>query len=356
MRNIERYIVLEIIKPLTAVLGILVVLFASFSSARYLAEGITQSLGIDMMLKLVFLKTLIALEVLVPIAFYVSIVIGLGRLHRDQEIIAMRAAGVNGLRIVKAILIISLPIATLVGFLSVSGRPWAYEISYLMDARAEAELNTDRFQAGRFYGNEDSGRVIYIQHKDVATGHMTNVFHYLRKEDINEFIVAKHGEQIAKASDERGEIHLSDGIVYRMGRNNAEDEVVKFEKMVAFLDDPEDSIGYKRKAANTLVLMQSVLPMDVAELQWRLSRPVSTVLLALLAIPLSRSSPRQGKNEKIFTAALVFAVYYNLSGLARTWVEQGVVGQFPGIWWLHSLMFVVVLAFFSPDLRRQVAK
>lgn len=353
MRNIERYIVLEIMKPLTAVLGILIVLFASFSSARYLAEGVTQTLGIAMMLKLVLLKTLIALEVLVPIAFYVSIVIGLGRLHRDQEIVAMRAAGVNGLRIVKAVLTISVPVAILVGILSVSGRPWAYEISYIMDARAEADLNTDRFQAGRFYGNEDSGRVVYIQGKDKETGDMKNIFHYLRRDEMNEFIVAKHGEQQESESGGRDEIHLFDGVVYRLAKNNTADEIVRFEKMVAYLDDPKDSIGYKRKAANTLTLMQSALPMDIAELQWRLSRPVATILLALLAVPLSRSSPRQGKNEKIFTAALAFAIYYNLSGLARTWVEQGVVPEFPGIWWLHVLMLIVVVLFLSPDTRRR---
>ena len=77
-------------------------MFACFSSARYLAEAITETLGVALMLKLVFLKTLIALEVLIPIALYVSIIIGLGRMHRDQEIIAMRAAGINGLRIIKS--------------------------------------------------------------------------------------------------------------------------------------------------------------------------------------------------------------------------------------------------------------
>ncbi len=352
MRNIERYIVLEIVKPLAAVLGILILLFASFSSARYLAAGITQTLGLVMMLKLVLLKTLIALEVLIPISFYVSIVIGLGRLHRDQEIVALRAAGVNGLCIVRAVLLLAVPVAVLVGALSISGRPWAYELSYLVDARADADLNTDRFQPGRFYGNEENGRVIYIQ--DKTSGTMQQVFHYLQKDAANELIVARQGRQFQQELAQRGEIHLLDGMIYRLSADTAADEVIRFEKMVTFLEDPEDSIGYKRKAANTLVLLQSEQPMDVAELQWRLSRPFSTILLALLAVPLSRSSARQGKNEKIFTAALAFAIYYNLSGLARSWVEQGVVAQFPGVWWLQALLLIVVLLLLSPELRSEL--
>ena len=41
-------------------------------------------------------------------------------------------------------------------------------------------------------------------------------------------------------------------------------------------------------------------------------------------------------------AALIFAVYYNLSGVAQTWVEQGVMDEIPGVWWLHALMALVV--------------
>ena len=126
---------------------------------------------------------------------------------------------------------------------------------------------------------------------------------------------------------------------------------IKFEKLVLFLDYAEDDIGYKRKAAATTALMFSDQATDVAELQWRLSRPLATILLALIAVPLSRSSPRQGRNEKIFTAALIFALYYNLSGLARTWVEQGTVDSFPGLWWLHALMMVIVAVLLIPEFK-----
>ncbi len=351
MTNIERYIFVEVIKPLAAVLGILAALFACFSSARYLSEGITESLGVELMLRLVMLKTLIALEVLVPIALYVSIIIGLGRMHRDQEIIAMRAAGVNGSRIIKSVLWVAIPVGIMVGLLSIQGRPWAYEDSYVLDARANAELNTDRFQAGRFYGNEDSGRVVYIQEKNASSGDMRNVFHYVNEEEHREIILSRYAVQMRKGDNSRTEIHLHDGTIHRLYFDGSNDEMVNFEKMVIFLDDSDTDIGYKRKAASTFELMFSEIPSDVAELQWRLSRPLATILLALIAIPLSRSSPRQGRNEKIFTATLIFALYYNLSGLARTWVEQGTVGSFPGIWWLHMLMTVLVAFMLFPGFQ-----
>ncbi len=85
--------------------------------------------------------------------------------------------------------------------------------------------------------------------------------------------------------------------------------------------------------------MESDQPRDIAEFQWRISRPMATILLALIAVPFSRTSPRQGKSERSFYgAAAVFAIYYILSGLAQTWVEQGTISRVPGVWWLYILM------------------
>ena len=324
---------------------VLVALFACFSSARYLAQAVTETLGVYFMIKLILLKTLIALEVLVPIALYTSVVIGLGRLHRDREIVAMNAAGAGDKNIIGPVMMVSIPIALAVGYLSLQARPWAYETSYRLDATAKADLNTDRFQPGRFYGNEENGTVIYIGAKDEESGEMDRIFYYTRKDGTSEVTVALSATQ--DLEDGRLRVNLNDGWLYRLQRASAEAELASYEKLVRFHKDPQASIGYKRKAQTTATLLESGNPEDIAEAQWRLSRPVATLLLALIAIPLSRSSPRQGKNERVFTAALVFAVYYNLSGVAQTWVERGMLDEIPGVWWLHVLMALVAAMFLS---------
>ncbi|MFQ5659627.1 MAG: LPS export ABC transporter permease LptF [Gammaproteobacteria bacterium] len=356
MRTIEHYIIREIAIPLGAVITILVGLFACFSSARYLAKAVTETLGAGMMLKLVLLKTLIALEVLAPIALYVSIFIGLGRMYRDREIIALRAGGIGGSRIVKSVLMLAIPISILIGALAIYARPWAYKTVYLLDASANAELNTDRFQAGRFYGNEDSGRIIYIQDKDVSTGQLKEVFQYTGKDGGSEIIMAHKAHRQQAVLNQRPQLHLNDGVKYQLTHTAATDSIVHFKKLVLYLNEGSDEVGYKRKAITTAALLNSDYPYDIAELEWRLSRPLATILLALVAVPLSRSSPRQVRGEKIFTAALVFTIYYNLTGLAQTWVEQGVVGGFPGVWWLHALMFIFAAGLLWPELREYFSR
>ncbi|HBV20329.1 MAG TPA: LPS export ABC transporter permease LptF [Nitrosomonas sp.] len=344
MKIIKRHITRELTTPFIAVILILVGLFASFSSARLLAGAVTETLGLDALFKLVMLKTLIALEVLIPVALYIAIISGLGRLNKDQELNVLRSNGISGRRIVSIVLMVAIPVGIISGLLSTYVRPWAYAESYILDAQAEAELNTNRFQAGRFYGSESTGRVVYVHSKDEANKKMNNIFHYIQTPDAREIIIANEAMQKQpETQEDRPHIQLSDGYIYQLTHDASRDDTIEFEKLTYFTDS-ELALRYRRKAAPTRTLWKSEEPWEIAELQWRLSRPFSTILMALIAVTFIQTAPRQDKATKTYLlAAIVFAVYYNLSGLAKNWVEQSTVGTTPGIWWLYITMFTLLL-------------
>ena len=114
-------------------------------------------------------------------------------------------------------------------------------------------------------------------------------------------------------------------------------------------------VEQKVKALPSGQLMQSGKRDEIAELQWRLTAPFSTILLALLGVPLSRTSPRHGKYAKVPLGILVFAAYYNLSAMTKKWVAQGTMGSIPGIWWTQALLFCLLLALLwrRPFFRRR---
>ncbi|BBL33946.1 hypothetical protein Nstercoris_00174 [Nitrosomonas stercoris] len=343
MGIIEKYISRELLSPFFVVVIILIGLFVSFSVARFLTGAVAETLGVVAMLKLVGLKTIIALEVLVPIAFYVAVIYGLSRMNRDQEINVLRSVGYSDRKIVRTIFMVALPIAVLSGVLSIYARPWAYAESYVMNAQAEAELNTDRFQPGRFYGSEKSGRVIFIRKKDEHAKYMEGVFHYIRTAENREIVLSQKGYQHPLELNQWPRIELQHGKIYRLALDAIKDSTIQFEKMTYFDEDTQTQ-KYRRKAAPTRSLWESDQPWDIAEFQWRISRPIATILLALIAISFTRTTPRKDKADKTFViAALVFAIYYNLSGLAKTWVEQEIVAPSLGIWWLYGALFMIVM-------------
>ncbi len=85
-------------------------------------------------------------------------------------------------------------------------------------------------------------------------------------------------------------------------------------------------------------LARSEAPADIAELQWRFSAPLSTILLALLGVPLSRTKPREGKHAKVATALLIYALYYSIGTMAKLGVEQSLIPPLLGIWWVQGLL------------------
>lgn len=342
---IDRYLIREIIKPLVVICTVLVIIFASYSAARYLADAVSGLLSGTTVISLVLLKVVIALEVLLPTTLYLSVVIALGRLYTDSEMTALQASGVSVTRVLKAVFRLSLLVAAIVASLSLYARPWAYQASYRLKAQARAELDISRWEADKFYEIARGDRIIYADEIDHQRNRADGVFIQRERGDRVQVIYAKEAYQAVDEKSGKDIMVILDGYLYEFPRHGDRGYIMKFEQSALPLRPEEiEPIGYKRKAAATMDLARSDKPKDIAELQWRLSTPLSTMLLALLGVPLSRASPRQGKYAKVVAAVLVYAIYYNIGAMAKTWVEQEVVGSIPGIWWVQALLAGLLLA------------
>ncbi len=350
MLLIERYLIAEVRRPLIAVVCVLSFIFASYTAAHYLADALSETLGMQMIALMVVFRTLIALEVLIPVALYASVVIGLGRLYNDQEMTVLGAVGISSVRVYWAILLLALPVALVVGVLSLLGRPWAYQQAYQAEARAHVEIPLERLRAEHFYVDSQTGRMILAQKVDNQRGLLHGVLIYQHAGGVTHLIKARQAQQLPRGQRSgEARLILHNGIAYLLDRAGSHDRILRFGELSLRLSQPQPVVGYKRKAASTVALARSASPAELAELQWRLSRPLTTVLLALFGVPLSRTAPRRGRFSKVLLAALVYALIYNASGLAKTWVEHGVVGAVPGIWWIDAVMLVALVAFISHD-------
>jgi lipopolysaccharide export system permease protein len=336
---IDRYIAREVVKPLVAMSAILVVIFAGYSSGRYLSDAVAGLLPADTLGTLILLKAVIALEVLLPVAFYLSVVLGLGRLHSNSEITAMRACGVSELRIILVVFTLSLGLALAVASLSLHARPWAYEQSYWIKARADADIDIDEIESGNFYESRAGNRTIFVERSERQGKRLKGVFMRTELTGAQRITYAEEGYEKLDLENGKRYLVLIDARVYQVTPQGTQDKIGRFGQLTLQLRDPEPaSVGYKRKAATTAALAGSTEPADVAEYQWRMSTPVSTVLLGFLGIVVSRTGPKRTRYAKALTAVVIYAVYYNLTAMAKTWIEAGFVGTVPGIWWPQALL------------------
>jgi lipopolysaccharide export system permease protein len=341
---INRYLNREILTPLATICIILVIIFAGYSVTLYLPDAADGMMTGKTVLALVFFKILIALEVLIPITLFFSVITVLGRMHAESEIIAMEACGLSERTLLVATLRISLLIAVLVAGLSLYARPWAYEKSYWLKADAVANFDFSRLKPGRFHEIGENNLVVFLETLDEDQKRAEGVFIQQYNDTIQRITRAREAWQEIEPITGKKVIVLREGYHYDIAHDGSETRFTSFQTFLLPLVPKEiTSIGYRRKAASTKSLAASSVPEDRAEFQWRISTGFSSVLLGLLAVPLCRTAPRKGKHAKTFLAVIVFAAYYNMTVVAKTWIEQGVVGSFPGIWWPHILLAVLLV-------------
>lgn len=342
---IDRYIMREIIKPTVAVCGILVFIFGCYMATRFLADALAGQLTGSTVIILILLRIAIALEVLLPTTLYLSVVVALGRLYEDSEMTALFACGVSPGQVLRPVLYTALVIALVVASLSLFIRPWAYDKYYQLKAYAESNFDLRRINDGTFYETENGARVIYAEKVDHQQDEAERVFIRTERDDTLQVIYARQAVQTLDRASGKQILVFTDGYLYEFSRTGEEGRVIQFEQSAMPLETKENvRLKYRVKSATTGSLARSDDSEEIAEFQWRLSTPLATVLLAMLGVPLSRSSPRRGKYAKVTLAVVIFAVYYNLSALAKKWVEKGVLDTIPGIWWVQLLLAGLLLA------------
>jgi lipopolysaccharide export system permease protein len=365
---VERYLLREIVKPQAVILCVLSVLFTSYGAAEFLSNAVNGLLPIDMIVQLVGLRTLIALEVLIPISLYFAVILAFGRMYGESELAAMSALGVSSARVMGVVIALSLCTAAGVAALSLLARPWAYQRSHELSDRASASLETDAMAAGTFYVGSQGDRTIFIERRAQAAAPGHDVFVQLRLRGVSRVIYAATVEQTRAGAPEGhgggglpggSELRFTDAHVYDIALGTgAADVVMHVQSLVVRLANPQiEAADYSSVAASTAHLAAERSAADIAELQWRLSTSWSTLLLGMLAVPLSRSGPRQQRYAKIGLAMLIYAGYYLLYESARTWVQNGVIPRFPGLWWVPGLLAALVLgAALGPALRRRLRR
>jgi lipopolysaccharide export system permease protein len=97
------------------------------------------------------------------------------------------------------------------------------------------------------------------------------------------------------------------------------------------------------EARTTASLLHSHDRAERAELHWRISMPIMCLVLALLAVPLSKLRPRQGRYARVWVAVVIFFVYYNLATTGRTWIAHGTLPEEVGLWWTHVVVALLAL-------------
>jgi lipopolysaccharide export system permease protein len=278
-----------------------------------------------------------------PVGLLLGIMLALARLNRDSETAALSASGVGPARLLVPVCALTLVLAAFAGWLVLTRMPEAER--RIEEIRQAARETTDLggIEPGRFT-TFDSGRTV-LYARDVEGNRLSDVFIQGERDGRVFVVTAKRGERSTQGSDGSSTFVLYDGRRVEGEPGEAEFLVAEFGEHGSPIRIGETEEPVASPASRpTRELLESSAAADRAELQWRLSTPLSLIVLALFAVPLSRSSPREGRYARIGIGLLIYVIYAQTLSIARLSVERGSVPEWLGMWWVHALLALAAIA------------
>ena len=338
MSLISRYILRETFGAWLVVIAVLFVLFMTNQFAEILGDAAANRLPREAVFAIFSLTSLRFVTLLSPIALFLGVMLALARLNRDCEMAALSACGVGPARLLIPILTLTILLAGALTWLSLFLTPNATARIEGIKLQAKEELQLGALEAGKFWSPDGGRTVLYA--RQVAGDELLDVFVQHEEGDRVVAILAASGQRALDPSTGEISFVLHDGRRYEGVPGDNEFLVVDFGEggfpVRPRQDETDDEVVELAASKPTSELLGSSRPVDRAELEWRLSTPISMIVLALLAVPLSRSaSPREGRYARLGIGLLAYIVYGNLLAIGRLWLERGIGPEWMGLWWVH---------------------
>lgn len=345
---IFRYIARDLLSSTFAVCAVLLMVIVSGRFVKYLAQAAAGELDAGILLAIIGYRLPGFLELILPLAFFLGILLSYGRFYVQSEMTVMMACGMSPRQLVAYTMIPAVFVAILVGWLSLDVGPTGLRKAEALLTAQKERGELDDMAATHFYTLQGGKAVTYAEEVS-DEGEMRDVFLAENNPDAAEgrqlvLVVAAKGRQHRSNPDEPGYLVLENGYRIQGVPGQADYQITQFEEYGQRLSKPKKQ--RRRDKADTLTtgeLMASDKMAHVAALQWRFSVPVLVLVVTLMAIPLSKTNPRQGRFARMLPAVLLYIVYLVMLNGARGAVEDGKLHSLLGLWGVHLLFLLIAL-------------
>jgi len=359
---IYRYLAKEVLMALAGLTTILLLIFVSNQFVNYLTRAAAGKIPGMIVVKLLMLEIPTLVGLLLPLGLFSALLLAYGRLYAENEMVVMQACGFNQKQLLGFTLffasIVSIVVAVIVCWL---GPNISRDRDYLMTGGGYSAA-AQTLIPGRFLAMSGGNTVLYVEKmtRDHETANDIFVAEQLSPDKTGQLQWRITTARSANVVEDHGtssvHLNLEQGHVYEGQPGRRDYRVASFDRYQHRLPEVKPHIRKVESALSMSELwpLNNIDPKRVAELNWRLSIPIMTFLLALLAVPLSTVQPRQGKYTKLLPAIIIYVIYANLLFVGRDWLSDKQIPSWLGMWWLHAGVLLLALSLlYWPVWKRQ---
>ena len=345
-----RYLAKEVFIALTALTVILLFIFMSNQFVNYLHRVANGQIPIMIILKLMLLELPNLLALLLPLGFYIALLVGYGRLYADSEMIVLQACGYGPNQLLKHSLLLAVVVMFLVGVMMIYLSPYVATERAKLLRETGVKTFIQTLMPGHFQLIADKKQVVYVESMSANHQQAQHVFLAQQMDAARPMlwrtIWSDQAYLVHDIKKNQDHVVLHDGRVYEGMPGQADYQIAEFMKLTARLPQPNISVGDDIRVLHTAALLPffNTDIRKLAELQWRLSIPIMVLILTCIAVPLSRVNPRKGKLAHLLPAIMIYFLYANGLFIARNSLVAGKIPAWLGLWWLHIVFGLLAVS------------
>ena len=316
-------------------------------------ESIDRGIPFQELMPLISFNMIRDVPVILVLSMFLAVIITISQLYKNSEAIVMNSIGFGDKAFLSAIKPLAIILFLFVLFLTAYAVPWAKQQK---SANEEETKNASEFSfitEGKFESFKNGDIVFYASDSTALNvdreQYMEEIFIYASDNGYPVIVLAADAKKYIDPESKSIYLRLRDGVRYQGLPSSENINILNFDSY-----DLEIVSGEVQKSIATFTEIEEKTTLDllkqggllaIAELQWRLSLPLSILILVVFAVYLGKTSPRGGKGINILIGIFVFMLYNNGLLVAKSSIENGLLSPIIGMWGIHliAILFLMLL-------------
>ena len=318
---------------------------------RLLGQAAGGRIPSDAVVAFLGFSALNVLPVLLSLTLFITVLLALNRAWRDSEMVIWFSAGLSLAAWMRPVLIFAAPLVFVIALLSFVIAPWSVQMAEQYRSKIDTRDDISRVEPGTFGESRGKQRVYFVESIAGDKSSVQNVFVNSVQHRRTGVMMSERGLTEYAPNGDRFLVMMS-GRRYEGVPGEADFSIMEYDRYASRIQTKEgDEPAATQKSLSTLGLIENPTRTNLAELLWRMGIPLSALVLALLAVPLSFVNPRAGRSVNLLFALLTYMLYSNLLSISQARVAQGKLAFATGWWLVHAVMIAVLAALFVQRLQ-----
>ena len=318
-------------------------------------ESFEQGIPFQELIPLISFNMIRDVTLIITLSFFLAIILSISQLYKNSEAIVMNSMGLGDKHFVVFIQPTVLLTFIIITFLTIYAVPWAKQQKNIVEEETKNASEFSFITKGEFEEFKQGDIVFYASESKtldtLSEQNLEEIFIYSTNEEKPIIVLASEARKYIDPRTNSTYLRLKDGIQYQGITSDENISILNFElydlEIISGELQKSLAIYTKIEGKSTVDLIKAGGSYANAELQWRLSQPITVLILSFFGIFLGKTSPRGGKGVNLLIGIVVFMLYNNGLLVAKRAIELGQINLLTGFLGVHLLVLMLLILLYQ---------